>query len=105
MAKSLSTEHLEIVQGARGPKVRIKGSRIRVIDVAMWYEEHGRTVDDIVQSFPQLTRADVFAALAYYWDHRDELEAKEAVDEAFTEEVAQRNPSLIQERLSQPSVG
>jgi uncharacterized protein (DUF433 family) len=105
MAKSISTEHLEIVEGARGPKIRIKGTRIRVMDIAMWHEEQGRSVADIIRSFPQLSRADVFAALAYYWDNREELEAKEAADESFVEEVARRNPSLIRERLSQPRVG
>lgn len=105
MASQISKEHLEAVNGARGPKVRVKGSRIRVIDIATWYEEQGRSVAEIVRSFPQLTHADVFAALAYYWDHRDELEAKDAEDEAFVEAVASKTPSLLRERLSQPSLG
>jgi len=32
------------------------------------------TPDEIVDHYPTITLADVHAALAYYWDHRDEIE-------------------------------
>jgi hypothetical protein len=35
MAIDVIQEHIEIVQGAGGPKVRIAGSRIRVLDVVI----------------------------------------------------------------------
>ena len=45
------------------------GTRIRVQDIVFWTEE-GRSPDEIVRSFPHLTLADVYAALAYYHDNR-----------------------------------
>lgn len=60
----VSTEHIEIVEGARGPKARIIGHNIRVIDVVGWYEELGWSVDKILEELPQISRADVHAALA-----------------------------------------
>ncbi len=66
-------EHIEIVPRAGGRKPRIKGSRSRVQDVAIWHGKPGLSPDEIVQEYPQLSLADVHAALAYYWDHRDEL--------------------------------
>ena len=94
-------EHIEIVEGASGPKARIAGHRIRVQDVVIWHEKLGMSPDEIVQEYPQLTRADVYAALAYYWDHREELERRMAADEAFVEEFRRRNPSPLQEQLRQ----
>jgi uncharacterized protein (DUF433 family) len=101
MVLDVSTEHIEIVQGAGGPKARIRGSRIRVLDVVDWYEGSGWSVDKIITEFPHLTKAEVFAALAYYWDHREEIEAKRAADDAFAEEYFRANPSQLAEKLRQ----
>jgi uncharacterized protein (DUF433 family) len=101
----VSTEHIEVVQGAGGPKARIRGSRIRVIDVVDWYEGLGWSADRIISEFPQLSKAEIFAALAFYWDHRDEIEAKRAADEAFVEEYFRENPSPLAEKLKQRQIG
>ena len=37
--------------------------------------------DEIVHAYPTITLADVYAALAYYWDHRDEIEQRIEADE------------------------
>ena len=94
-------DHIEIVEGAGGPKARIKGHRIRVIDIAVMHEKLGFTADEIVDQLPTLTLADVHAALAYYWDNRDELERKLAEDEAFAEQFRRNTPSLLWEKLKQ----
>src|SRR5215813_15234444 len=90
-------EHIEIVEGAGGPKARIVGHQIRVVDVVEWHEKMRMSADEIVEQFPTITHADVYAALAYYWDHRDEIEAKIAEDEAFVEEMRRKQgPSLLE---------
>lgn len=33
----------------------------------------GKSVDDIVAMYPHLTHAQVYDALSYYYDHRDEV--------------------------------
>ena len=40
-------DHIEIVEGAGGPKPRIAGHRVRVRDVAIWYEKLGMSPDEI----------------------------------------------------------
>jgi uncharacterized protein (DUF433 family) len=96
----VSTEHIEIVEGARGPKARIAGHRIRVIDVVIWHEKLGMSAEEIVKEYPTITRADVYAALAYYWDHRDEIERKMAEDDAFVEEMRRAaGPSRIERMM------
>ncbi|MGH2534403.1 MAG: DUF433 domain-containing protein [Thermomicrobiales bacterium] len=97
---SVSREHIEIVQGAGGPKARIAGHRIRVRDVVFWHQELGMSAEEIVKEYPSITIADVYAALAYYWDHRDEIEAEIAASEAFVAEYRKRRPEgSLQEKL------
>lgn len=100
-----STEHIEIVEGARGLKPVIRGTRIRVVDVLNWYESMGWSVSKIVEEFPHLTPADVHAALAYYWDHKDEIDRWIVEDEAYVEEMRRLHPSRLEEQLKQRRVG
>jgi uncharacterized protein (DUF433 family) len=101
----VSREHIEIVEGAGGPKARIVGHRIRVVDVVGWYEKAGMSVDEILEEFPTITKADVYAALAYYWDNKDDLDRTMAEDEAFIEEMMRKDPGRFQELLKQQRVG
>jgi uncharacterized protein (DUF433 family) len=36
---------------------------------------NGASVDEVVRSFPDLSRAQVYECLAYYEDHRTEIDA------------------------------
>src|SRR5687768_8791651 len=92
-------EHIEVVQGVSGRKARIAGHRIRVQDVAIWHEKFGLSPDEIVDQYPTITLADVHAALAYYWDHRDEIERAIADEDAFVEELRRTNISPLEEKL------
>lgn len=64
---------------ARVPSVRsgnavVAGTRIGVHDV-IGLLQNGETVDTIVsRCFPNLTRAQVYECLAYYEDHRGEID-------------------------------
>ena len=92
-------EHIEIVEGAGGPKARIIGHRIRVQDIAIWHVKLGESIDQILEQYPQLTRGDIYAALAYYWDHQDEIEQRIADDEALAAEMMRDHPSRLQDLL------
>ena len=101
----VSREHIEIVEGAFGPKPRIRGSRIRVEDIMVWHEKQGVPASKIVEDFPQLTRADVYAALAYYWDHKEELDRMIAEGDAWVEEYRRTHTSPFQDELTRQRVG
>ncbi len=60
--------------GVCGGRTCITGSRVRVLDVYVLHELEGRSPDAIVTAFPAISLADVHAALAYYFDHKDEIE-------------------------------
>ena len=92
-------KHIEIVQGESGPKARIAGHRIRVQDVVIWHEKLGMSPDEIVYHYPTITLADVYAALAYYWDHRDEIERSIVEERAFVEEFRRGHTNLVQKAL------
>jgi uncharacterized protein (DUF433 family) len=51
----------------------IKGSRIAVRTIAGYYQL-GMTPDEILQSLPHLTHAQLHAALTYYFDHQKEID-------------------------------
>lgn len=57
----------------RGGKTIIDGTRIGVHDV-VGLIFNGSSVDDVVRSFPDVTRAQVYECLAYYEDHREEID-------------------------------
>ena len=58
----------------RGGNPIIAGTRIGVHDV-IGLLQNGETVESIVtQSFPDITRAQVYECLAYYEDHRGEID-------------------------------
>ena len=66
------------------------------------------TPDQIVSEVPSLTLADVHAALAYYFDHMEEIREEMRAERALVEEARPNNPSLVkaelrQERVESPS--
>jgi uncharacterized protein (DUF433 family) len=85
--KSTLDSHIESTSGVCGGRPRIAGTRIRVQDVYVWHELQGRSADDIVASFPSLTLSDVHAALAYFFDHRDEIASQMRADDEFVRQL------------------
>lgn len=61
------------------------------------HEGQGWSPAEIVEQIPTITLADVYAALAYYHDHRDEIDRWIAEDEAFVEQFRRENPGRLEE--------
>ncbi|MGH9386142.1 MAG: DUF433 domain-containing protein [Vicinamibacterales bacterium] len=58
----------------RGGNARVEGTRIAVHDV-VGLLQNGETVDSIIATcFPTLTKAQVYECLAYYEDHKGEID-------------------------------
>ena len=92
------TQHIRITPSLRGGKPCISGTRIAVADVAVLHLQLGQSVDEIAAAY-DLPLAAVHAALAYYYDHRDEIEAQIQADDAFVAEFRRQNPSPLQVKL------
>jgi len=86
--------------GMCGGRPRIDGHRITVEDVAIWHERMGMSPDEIVSSRPTITLSDVHAALAYYYENRERIDADIAEGAKFVAEMrAKAGPSRLQELL------
>lgn len=60
--------------GVRGGNAIIEGTRVGVHDV-IGLLQNGESVDSVVtRCFPNVTRAQVYECLAYYEDHRGEID-------------------------------
>lgn len=86
MTRRTLDEHIEITPGTVGGKPRIAGRRITVQDIVVLHEKLGRPVDEIASEF-DLTLADVHAALAYYFDNREEIDESIGRGEALVEQM------------------
>jgi len=79
--------HIAAIPGVCGGKPCISGTRIRVWDIHVWHDLQGMTPQEIVAEFPQLTVADVHAALTYYHDNREFLEEQNRQAESLANDL------------------
>ena len=66
----------------------VAGTRIRVATVLTCYRQ-GMRVEEIVQQYPSLKPSDVHDALAYAYDHLEEIDADLAADDEATVKAVQ----------------
>ncbi len=93
-----TVEHIVAIPGLRGGVPHIAGTRMAVSDVALLHLKLGRSVAEIAAEY-DLSLASVHAALAYYFDHQAEIDARIVEDEAYVAAFAQANPSKLQAKL------
>ncbi|SRR5260370_23801731 len=81
MPKAVKTEHPHIVrlEGVCGGEPVIDGLRVTVRHVVTLHQR-GETILDIAEALG-ITEAQVFHALSYFFDHRDEILALIALEE------------------------
>lgn len=97
MASTLDS-HIEMTPGVRGGRPRITGRRISVDDVVIMHVYLGQAVEVIAADY-ELSLGDVYAALAYYYDNKEQIDQLIADDEAVFEAFKRDNPSVLQARL------
>ena len=83
--------------------IRIGGTRVTLDTVVAAFQQ-GATAEEIVYQYPSLELADVYAALAYYLQHRSQVETylrqrQEQRDEVRSENEARFDPRGIRDRL------
>lgn len=69
------SEHLHIEKDPskyEGKSV-IKGTRIPVASIVNHYRS-GMSIEEILEGYPTLTPAQLFDALSYYFDNKDEID-------------------------------
>ncbi len=98
MSTKTLDQRIESRPGVLGGKPCIAGRRIAVEHVAVWHERLGRSADEIAGEY-DLELADVYAALAYYFAHRQEIDQTIQEGEDFVRRLQEKTPSLLKEKL------
>jgi uncharacterized protein (DUF433 family) len=91
------SNYIESASGTRGGKPRISGTRITVADIVLMLRRLGRALEEIAGTY-DLPLASVYAAMAYYYDHKDEID-QSLEEEALAEAFKKNNPSRLREKL------
>ena len=80
----------------------VDGTRHRVIDIAADHASLGLSPKEIVAQYPDLTLAQVHAALAYYYDHQAAMDATLLADQREAAKLRKQHtphPKLVAARM------
>ena len=102
MSTRILNDHIEITPGISGGKPRIKGHRITVQNIVIWYDRLGKSPDEIASEY-ELSLADIHAALNYYFDNREEIDQSIHEDNIFAENLKNTTHSNLKSRLKEIS--
>jgi uncharacterized protein (DUF433 family) len=72
MPLTIQTDPIQVAPDATGT-IRVAGTRVTLETLVEHYRA-GATAEDLRERFPVLSAADVYAVLAYYLRHQDEVE-------------------------------
>jgi uncharacterized protein (DUF433 family) len=85
-----------------GGTVRIGKTRI-TLDLVVGQYENGMTPEDMVRAYDALVLSDVYAVIAYYLQHRDEVRAylkqREDEAEALRAKIEAEHPPVSRDEL------
>lgn len=83
----------------------IAGTTMKVVELVAAQAAYGWSPEELHFQFPHLTLGQIHSALAYYWDHREELDQDIARRLATTEQWRQQaDPSPLRQRLRERGV-
>lgn len=84
----MDASHVEIRPNRDGqPRAYVLGTRVRVQDIYALAELQGLSADEIVRALPHLSLAQVHAALAYYFEHREDILREVREDNEFVDKM------------------
>ncbi len=94
--------HIEIRPNRSGqPRAFIAGTRVRVQDIYALAEIHGLSGEQIVEQLPHLNLGQVYAALSYLFDHREQILNELREDEQFVQAMREKTgPGPLEQRLA-----
>jgi len=93
-------KHIDITPGIVGGKPRIAGHRITVQNIVIWYDRMGKSADEIATEY-DLELADIHAALAYYFDHRAEIDKAIEERDIFVHNMRENAPSKLRQKIQE----
>ena len=94
---TLPMEYIESTPDVCGGKPRVAGRRITVQNVAVLHEFRQWSVEQIATEL-ELSLSQVYAALAYYHDHRQEIEQSIREGDKLAKEVGRPLRSFLDQQ-------
>src|SRR5215213_2980471 len=78
----------------------IAGTTMKIVEFVMAQRAHGWSPEELHFQHPNLTLSQIHSALAYYWDHKEELDADIERRSRFAEEARREaGPSPLAEKI------
>ena len=78
----------------------IKGTTMKVVELVLNHQAYGWSPEELHFQHPHLTMGQIHSALAYYWDHQEEINQDiEARLERVDDIQSSNPPSLLKTRL------
>jgi uncharacterized protein (DUF433 family) len=82
----------------------IAGTTMKVVELVTAHLAHGWSPEELHFQFPHLSLGQIHSALAYYWDHKDELDAEMHRRARYAEQARREaGPSAVKAKLSRTS--
>ena len=91
-------KHIEVTEGLRGGRPHISGSRITVSDIVIWHLRQGQSLEEVAAR-QDLPLAAVYAAIAYYYDHKDEIDEEIEASRSYYEKKSLAALSLVKQKI------
>lgn len=79
---SIATEYKYIELDERNMPI-IAGTRMKVVELVTSVKAYGWSPEELGFQYPHLTMSQIHSALAYYWDHKEEIETE--IEQRFQE--------------------
>lgn len=78
----------------------IAGTTMKVVELVMAQRAYGWSPEELHFQHPELSLGEIHSALAYYWDHRAELDQDIERRSCLVDEIRREiGPSLLAEKL------
>ena len=98
--KKTNHPYIAIDSKLSGGQPVVRGSRIKVMDIAVRYELMGLSADKIVDEYPHLKLEQIHDALSYYYEHKTALDKKYKDDQTFLTQLKKQYPSKLRAKLA-----
>ena len=88
---TIETRYEHIVLDERGVPL-IAGTTMKVVELVTSQQAYGWSPEELAFQYPYLSMGQIHSALAYYWDHQEELDEDMARREADVDELQRKAP-------------
>ncbi len=100
----IATRYEHVVLNQEGVP-SIVGTTMKVVELVTAQAAYGWSPEELHFQFPYLTLGQIHSSLAYYWDHRDELDRDIARRLATADQLQQQAPpSSLRQRLKERGI-